>query len=237
MEKYEITNAEHMRSEMEINMENLKKNSLFRNMSEEEIRRILDLSSCIQETYEKDTIVIEEGESCDTIGFVLEGTLTIQQYGRSGDALTINIFRHGDCFGAPLLFTSRAKYPFTLVTSTRSTVLFIPFRLMKSMLDESKTFNLNYLTFLSNHIFVLKNKIKILAHNDVRSRLMIYFSREIEIAGSTIFRMRHKKTEIGEIIKVARPSVSRELSNMERDGLLKIDSNEVTILAPEEFLL
>ena len=222
---------------MEINMKNLQKNSLFKNMSEEEINRILDFTNCIQETYEKDTIVIEEGEACDTIGFVLDGTLTIQQYGRSGDALTINVFRHGDCFGAPLLFTSRAKYPFTLVTTTKSTVFFIPFTQMKHMLEESRTFNLNYLTFLSNHIFVLKNKIKILAHNDVRSRLMIYFSKEMELAGDSRFKMRHKKTEIGEIIKVARPSVSRELSNMERDGLISIKGNEVTILAPEDFIL
>lgn len=218
-------------------MKNLQKNSLFKNMSEEEISRILNFKNCIQETYEKDTIVIEEGEACDTIGFVLDGTLTIQQYGRSGDALTINVFRHGDCFGAPLLFTSRAKYPFTLVTTTKSTVLFIPFTQMKHMLEESRTFNLNYLTFLSNHIFVLKNKIKILAHNDVRSRLMIYFSKEMELAGDSRFKMRHKKTEIGEIIKVARPSVSRELSNMERDGLINIKGNEVTILAPEDFIL
>lgn len=222
---------------MEINMKNLQKNSLFKNMSEEEISRILNFKNCIQDTYEKDTIVIEEGEACDTIGFVLDGTLTIQQYGRSGDALTINVFRHGDCFGAPLLFTSRAKYPFTLVTTTKSTVLFIPFAQMKHMLEESRTFNLNYLTFLSNHIFVLKNKIKILAHNDVRSRLMIYFSKEMELAGDSRFKMRHKKTEIGEIIKVARPSVSRELSNMERDGLISIKGNEVTILAPEDFIL
>lgn len=222
---------------MQINMVHLKKNSLFQNMSEEEINKILDFSSCIQESYEKDTIVIEEGEACDTIGFVLDGTLTIQQYGRSGDALTINVFRHGDCFGAPLLFTSRAKYPFTLVTTTKSTVLFIPFTQMKHMLENSKTFNLNYLTFLSNHIFVLKNKIKILAHNDVRSRLMIYFSKEMELAGDAKFKMRHKKTEIGEIIKVARPSVSRELSNMERDGLISISGGEVTILAPEDFIL
>jgi CRP-like cAMP-binding protein len=222
---------------MIVNMKNLMKNSMFQNMSEEEIRSILDLGTCVQETYEKDTLVIEENEDCDTIGFVLEGTLTIQQYGLSGDALTINVFRHGDCFGAPLLFTSKAKYPFTLVTSTKSTVLFIPFVQMRTMLEKSRTFNTNYLTFLSNHIFILKNKIKILAHNDVRSRLMIYFSKEMEIANEKTFRMRHKKTEIGEIIKVARPSVSRELSNMERDGLLRIKGSEVTILAPEDFII
>jgi CRP-like cAMP-binding protein len=108
---------------------------------------------------------------------------------------------------------------------------------MRTMLEKSRTFNTNYLTFLSNHIFILKNKIKILAHNDVRSRLMIYLSREIETAGTTRFRMRHKKIQISEIIKVARPSVSRELSNMERDGLIRIDGNQIEILAPEEFVL
>lgn len=213
------------------------KNALFKNIDEEELHRILNISSCTEEVYEKDSLVVQEGESCATIGFVLEGTLTIQQYGRSGDALTINIFRHGDCFGAPLLFTKTAKYPFTLITSTRSKVLFIPFEEMRSMLEKSKTFNFNYLTFLSTHIFVLKNKIKILAHNDVRSRLMIYLAKERELSGSLHFKMRHKKTEISEIIKVARPSVSRELSNMEKDGLIRIEGNYVTILEEEEFLL
>lgn len=218
-------------------MKNLLKNALFRNIDESELNKILNLSSCIEEVYEKDSLVVQEGDQCDTIGFVLEGTLTIQQYGRSGDALTINMFRHGDCFGAPLLFTKQAKYPFTLLTMTKSKVLFIPFEEMRNMLENSKTFNFNYLTFLSTHIFVLKNKIKILAHNDVRSRLMIYLSKEMEHAKSRHFKMRHKKTEISEIIKVARPSVSRELSNMEKDGLISIEGNQVTILAEEEFLL
>lgn len=66
---------------------------------------------------------------------------------------------------------------------------------------------------------------------------MIYFSKEMELAGNARFKMRHKKTEIGEIIKVARPSVSRELSNMERDGLITIEGSEVSILTPEDFIL
>src|SRR5690554_3051626 len=175
-------------------MKNLLKNALFRNIDESELNKILNLSSCIEEVYEKDSLVVQEGDQCDTIGFVLEGTLTIQQYGRSGDALTINMFRHGDCFGAPLLFTKQAKYPFTLLTMTKSKVLFIPFEEMRNMLENSKTFNFNYLTFLSTHIFVLKNKIKILAHNDVRSRLMIYLSREMEHAKSLHFKMRDRKS-------------------------------------------
>lgn len=215
----------------------LLKNALFKDISEDQLHEILNLSVCETDFYEKDSLVVQEGDFCNTIGFVLEGTLTIQQYGRSGDALTINIFRHGDCFGAPLLFTRQAKYPFTLVTSSKSKVLFIPFTQMKSMLEASQTFNFNYLSFLSHHIFVLKNKIKILAHNDVRSRLMIYLAKEMEIAGSSSFRMRHKKTEISEIIKVARPSVSRELSNMEKDGLIKISGNQIQLLEEDEFCL
>lgn len=222
---------------MKESIQSLLKNALFNNIDEEELHRILSFESCREEVFEKDSLVVQEGDYCNTIGFVLEGTLTIQQYGRSGDALTINIFRHGECFGAPLLFTKQAKYPFTLVTTSKSKVLFIPFKEMRHMLESSKTFNLNYLTFLSTHIFVLKNKIKILAHNDVRSRLMIYLAKEMEHAGSSHFKMRHKKTEISEIIKVARPSVSRELSNMEKDGLIKIEGTHVTILLEDEFLL
>ncbi|MBR0576696.1 Crp/Fnr family transcriptional regulator [Proteiniclasticum sp. BAD-10] len=222
---------------MNIPMSQLRKNALFQQMTEEEIRELVDLSSCTLEVYEKDTLVVQENDPCSTLGVVLEGKLHIQQYDRSGDALTINVFRHGDCFGAPLLFTPHPLYPFTLLTLTPSTVLFIPFEQLTRMLRENPTFNHNYLAFLSRHILVLKNKIKILSHNDVRSRLMIYLSREMDLAESPRFTLRHKKTEIAEIIKVARPSVSRELTNMERDGLLELRGQQVEILLPEEFIL
>lgn len=222
---------------MNIDLEKLRKNALFKNLTAGEIRDFLDLEKCSQLVYEKDSMVVVEKDLCANIGFVIDGNLTIQQYSRNGEAMTIDTFKAGDCFGAPLLFTSEPLYPFTLGTLSKSTVLFVPFEEMHRMLKENQTLNFNYLTFLSRHIVVLKNKVKVLSHNDVRSRLMIYLSEEMEIAGSTTFKLRHKKTEIGEILKVARPSISRELSNMEKDALLTLNRNVVTILAPEEFVL
>lgn len=222
---------------MNIDLEKLRKNALFKNLSAGEILDFLDLEKCSQLVYEKDSMVVVEKDLCANIGFVIDGNLTMQQYSRNGEAMTIDTFKAGDCFGAPLLFTSEPLYPFTLGTLSKSTVLFVPFEEMHRMLKENQTLNFNYLTFLSRHIVVLKNKVKVLSHNDVRSRLMIYLSEEMEIAGSTTFKLRHKKTEIGEILKVARPSISRELSNMEKDALLTLNRNVVTILAPEEFVL
>jgi len=222
---------------MNIDIEKLRKNALFKNLSSAEILNFLDLVKCTQLTYEKDSMVVVEKDLCANIGFVIEGNLTIQQYSRNGEAMTIDTFKDGDCFGAPLLFTNEPLYPFTLRTLSKSTVLFVPFEEMHRMLRENQTLNFNYLTFLSRHIVVLKNKVKVLSHNDVRSRLIIYLSEEMEIAGSSTFKLRHKKTEIGEILKVARPSISRELSNMEKDNLITLDRSKVTILAPEEFVL
>ena len=47
--------------------------------------------------------------------------------------------------------------------------------------------------------------------------------------------MPDSKTNIADIIGVARPSLSRELKNMEEDELITINGSKVTLLSPEIF--
>jgi CRP-like cAMP-binding protein len=88
---------------------------------------------------------------------------------------------------------------------------------------------------LSNQIIVFKQKIEILHQKDVRSRLILYLSLLYEKKCTPFFYLPHRKTEIASLIGVARPSVSREFSNMETDGLIKLEGTYITLLHPSLF--
>ena len=178
---------------------------------------------------------MQEGDACVTIGFLTEGSLSVQQLSPTGELVDIQIFHTGDCFGPALMYSSRPVYPYTLMTLSKTSILYIPFSRIDALLNSSPAFCKKYITFLSDRVNSFQQKIRLLSQKDVRSRLILYFSDIFDFSKDNTFLLSHTKTEIAELLGVARPSLSRELKKMQSDGLLIVNHNLITILKPEVF--
>lgn len=213
----------------------LQNNKLFRNINPENLNRYLQLDSCIIGNYKKGALIIQEGDSCNSIGLVLSGELAIQQITPDGEILTILMLQSGDIFGTALFSLEHPVYPFTLTTLTEGQILYIPFSQISCLIQNDPQFTLNYIAFLSSRVMGFKNKLKMLQYKDVRSRLIFYLSAEYKKTGLATFRLPHKKNKIAEMIGVARPSVSRELKHMEEDSLIRFNGDIITLLKTDAF--
>jgi CRP-like cAMP-binding protein len=215
----------------------LMKSDLFSGLTLKELDTLIDYSSCEVATYPKDTLVVQETDRCERMSFILEGSMSIQQIQSSGESLTLKLLEKGESFGQALLFVENSIYKYSFLTLSETVLLHIPVGQVKRMLKESFTFNLNYIIFLSNRLEYVRNKIFILSQKDVRSRLLIYLKGQSKKKNSLAFRLENTRTEIAELIGVARPSISRELTKMEEDGLIKLNKKEITILKPEILII
>lgn len=213
----------------------LQNHSMFKNLELDMILELIDFDLCILGNYKKGTLIVQEGDPCTSIGFVLTGVLAFHQLTPAGESLTIRMFEANDAFGPALYSSLNPKYPFTLITIKDSRVLYIPFDQIRRLLKNNSTFNDNFITFLSSRVLNFKEKLQMLQYKDVRSRLMLYLSNEYQINGLTTFKLQHSKSAIADIIGVARPSVSRELKNMSTDNILITSGQMITILKPELF--
>ncbi len=211
------------------NMEVLKKNRLFWNLSDQDIKNLLEPDACILGRYGKKTVIVHENEPCRSVGFILEGTLSFQQISVSGEMIKIHMFHPGDCFGLAIIFASQPLYPYTLITSSAAAILYIPIERIKALLNVSPVFCNNFSVHLSDRIRMLQAKVRILSQRDVRSRLILYLSGAASHTGAARFKLSSSKTEIADLIGVARPSVSRELRRMQEDGLIVLEGNWITI--------
>lgn len=220
---------------MKIDIEQLTSNVLFQNINPDTLALHLQLESCPLVDYNKKTIVVQEGDPCRSVGLVLEGVLAVQQFTPGGESLTVKMFNSGDSFGTAMCGVPDATYPFTLVTLKKSRVLYIPFGQINRLLQNDAQFNQNFIAFLSGRLLTFKNKLQMIQHKDVRSRLMYYLTSEYRKIGQNPFKLPHRKVEIAEIIGVARPSVSREFRNMETEGFILLNKDRVTLLKPELF--
>lgn len=185
--------------------------------------------------YEKGTVIVQENEPCTSIGFVINGHLTAHQIAPDGKSLTINTFSSNDAFGVALYSLQNPMFPFNVHAQTESDVVYIPFSEIQKLISTNTIFSTNFIHFLSLRIYDFKNKIQMLQHNDVRSRLIKYLTSESREIGSTTFNLRHSKVAISDMIGVARPSVSRELKNMVDDNLINIYRNKIVLVDQSRF--
>jgi CRP/FNR family transcriptional regulator, dissimilatory nitrate respiration regulator len=191
--------------------------------------------ACILGRYPNGAIIMQEGDPCASIGFVLTGLLAVQQISRGGEIIRIQTLKRGDSFGDALIFNPRPAYLYTLTSVRETSVLFVPFAQIRALIDKSPAFSRNYILYLSQRVQAFQRKIRILSQRDVRSRLILFLAGEAEKQGSTAFSLKRTRAEIAELIGVARPSVPRELRRMEEDGLLATDGKAVTLLVPGAF--
>lgn len=206
---------------------------LFKNISEDTLSHILDYESYIIGNYEKGILLVQEGDRCNGVGVVLSGALSVQQISPDGDLLTISMFDVGDAFAVALCNIEHPVYPFSLRTTKKSQVVYIPFPEIKRLLKTEPTFNDNYINYLTSRVIIFQNKLKLLHYKDVRSRIMLYLYFEYLYCNQKTFKLRHSKTTISDLIGVARPSLSRELRHLVDEEIITLSGNIITLLQPE----
>lgn len=210
--------------------EKISKIALFKDVDIKAIRDLMDKNNCHIKDYNKGSPLAHEGETCHGIGLILQGKLYMEKYTDTGEVLTIRSFHKYDVFGIALYGKKFPRYPFTIKAEDHSKVLFIPFQEVKMLLESNSNFNENFILLLCQQVHLFKEKLELLQHKDVRSRLVKYLNRESKFHKSNAFSLRHSKVDISHQIGVARPSVSREFKHMVEDEIIKLSGQKIKLL-------
>jgi len=68
--------------------------------------------------FQKNEVVVHEGDPCHSIGIIREGTVELQSIYPSGKVLTLVRLNKGDIFGEAVVFGKEPAYPITVVAIT-----------------------------------------------------------------------------------------------------------------------
>ncbi len=78
-------------------IELLKKISLFENLSEPELEKILRI--CVKQTFPKDSVIFKEGDIGDRCYLITGGAVRISKFIPNIGEEALTVLRMGDCFG------------------------------------------------------------------------------------------------------------------------------------------
>ncbi|MDO5732478.1 MAG: Crp/Fnr family transcriptional regulator [Eubacteriales bacterium] len=223
----------------------LLKNKLYSSFQVSELNKYED--RLIERNIWKGEILENEGNFCESMGFILSGSLSVEKYSSNGNYAMIDLLGPGDSFGEDLMFSEDPYYHFSIEAASDAKILMLPRSLLLEMMNSHPHLHEVFIDYLSKQIFKRDRRILVLSQRNLRQKISAYlisllneqggFDEEDLIRRPDIHSDKTYKVELpvskevaARLLAMPRPSFSRELLRMENDGLLKVNGRDIWLL-------
>lgn len=211
----------------------LKKNLLFRNKSDEQIRSLLAQIRTILRSCGKNEVIVTEGEPASMMGLVLSGTIEVQKIYSTGKSITVSRFSGGATFGEAVIFSKTNTYPATVVSVEPSDILLFPKQELLKLFSLDMEIMGTFMQNMSERLVLLNQKIEILSLGTLRQRIAHFLLKEFRKQKTDRVTVPFNKRVWAEHLNSARPSLSRELIYLRDHGYIDFDGDVVRLIKVE----
>ncbi|MEL3907316.1 MAG: Crp/Fnr family transcriptional regulator [Treponema sp.] len=206
-------------------------NPIFKNISAQETETFLNNIKAKTLTYKKDSFIFFEGDTPACIFVLQSGAVQIEKNTTDGKRLIMNRFdMAGTVFAEVYALLDSAVYDYSCRVISDANILCLPIAGIFAAGVYSEThFKVlkNLLTVLAHKAYFLNQKLLIFSSFSLRQKIALYLLQKAE--GSSRVELSLNREAMSEYLAVPRPSLSRELMSMQKDGLLKIEKDTITV--------
>ena len=196
------------------------------------------LSAVRTKNWERGELIASEGDISKGIILVTDGIAAVQKYTPSGEYTTIRLLFPGDCFGEELLFEKEARYSCALESISDVETVSISRENMILLMENYPKLRDSFMEVLFERLRRQDQRITLLSQKSVRQKIIYYLlllssrqkSEQVILPGS--------KEVTAKLLAIPRPSFSRELAQMEKDGHIKtrgrmVELTDIALLRKE----
>ena len=182
----------------------------------------------IKKQYKKYDAIKNEGEVCDSIGFILKGSIYISTILSNYSEFVITKLEENDLFGESLIFSRKNTYPGSVYASSNCTVAFIKKDKFLELISIDDYFEIYYLEYLSSIFIELQKRLKILSQPTIGEKFLYYIRIESKKKGNNFAEIK-SITDVALYLNVPRPSLSRAISDLIDEGRIIKDKKKYYI--------
>lgn len=199
---------------------------IFKNLSDDDLNLIRSKTEFVEKTYSKGEYIFRYGESSGDLFYLIEGGLSVYQIDGNGKRFIFQNFTKPTLFGEIYSYLAE-PFDFDCECKTDSKILII--KNFKKIFEPPcpESFLRSYINFLSQKCLTLSKKNQITSQASLRQKISKYLL-ENEKDGKVKLTM--KREDLADYLSTTRPSLSRELSKMADDGIIKVDGDFIEIL-------
>ncbi|MBR1472217.1 MAG: Crp/Fnr family transcriptional regulator [Lachnospiraceae bacterium] len=205
--------------------------NLFSDIEQKEIDKMLLCSRAVRKKVSAGEYIFQQGETPRMIFMLQSGEVALVKDFASGKRNLLYTVKPGDVFGEAFLFSGQMHYWYDAAAVKPSEVLQIPWKFFYGFCENAcghhKMITRNLLEILAGRNFSMTKKLHLLSSTSLKEKLAIYFLENADSKGRVALSMNREM--FADFLGVARPSLSRELMNMQKEGLIVVDRDEVRI--------
>lgn len=206
---------------------------VFKGLKEADLEEIFGKKHHFTKKYEVGEMIAFNGDICNHLMFILEGSVKGEMVDFSGKTIKIEDIGAPRVLASAFLFGKKNTFPVNILANEKTKVLFIPKYEFMKMLQADIRILQNYMNSVSSRAQFLSDKIRFLSFKTIKGKIAHYLMTHLEKDGKTII-IKHTQQELSELFGIARPSLARSLGEMEEEGLIKSERKIISILDPEK---
>ena len=206
--------------------------NLFANLSDKEIKKLMQVLKANTFTYRKDVNILSNVNKDDFIAIIDSGNIQLIYNDYNGNKTIIEDLSTGEIFGS--LTYSLNNDELSCITKEETQITYIEYN---QITNDEIIKNDFYIIFVKNLIKLLSDqlnrsnqRIELLTQRTTRDKLLGYFRNQVGSKSNKSCTMPITYTELASYLSVDRSSMTREITYLKEDGLIKTNGRKITLL-------
>lgn len=197
---------------------------LFSGVSEAELTAMLACLKAEKKGFPKEAFVLRAGDTAESIGLVLTGTVLVIQEDIWGNRNILSKAGPGQTFAVAYACAPGSRLNMSVVAETPITVLFLNVKRILTVCPSACSYHnriiRNLLGELAGKNLQFSEKLTHVGQRSTRSKIMSYLSAEAQRLGTYELDIPFSRQQLADYLGVERSGLSQELGKMKKDGLL-----------------
>jgi len=178
--------------------------------------------------FQKDEILFSAQDKADGFYYVQSGEIRVYKMDEHGKESEVVRLGPGGFLGEAIVFVS-SVFPVFAQALTSSDVLFFDKGKISQEMEKNPRIAMYFVDLLARKCVVLSNKIESLGLRTVRQRLIRYLLSDCSGEQKCLVELKVKKGELAKILGTISETLSRNLKQMQEEGLIEVEGNKIRI--------
>ena len=199
------------------------------------------IRSCTVREFQRDAMLFTQGEKAEVVYAVLSGQFRLIQHTLDGQDVALSVFAAGDLIGMVAVIGDE-EYPGSCQTADDAVVLAMPGTTIRALIYQHPQFAIKVVHLLAQRLHEAHDHIRELTAERVERRLaraVLRLAKKVGIKTTQGIRldMPLSRQDLAELCGTTLYTVSRILSEWQRDGLVELGREAVTLNRPHSLVL
>jgi len=177
--------------------------------------------------FKKGDFIALQGDTVNTLYILLKGSVKTEMFSESGTVLNIETIQAPHPLASAFLFAENNHFPVDVVALEDVEVMLISKPSIMKLFAYNGSFLQGFMTFNSGRTYFLSERLRLFSIKTIKGKLAQYILARTQ---NEKFTLDKSQTVLADYFGVARPSLSRSISEMIEDGIISFQGKTGKVL-------